>query len=147
MNNTLIVKQNTVSFIAGLIFAIGLAVAGMTQPQKIIAFLNPWGWDPSLMFVMVGAIGVHFITYRFTRKRTSPLLDTQWHVPTRNDITARLVIGSALFGIGWGVGGFCPGPGLVSLASGDARAFIFVGAMLVGMFLFKKTQPYLKLRE
>lgn len=139
--------QNLVSLIVGLVFAIGLGLAGMTQPQKIISFLNPWAWDSSLLFVMVGAIGVHFITYALIRKRSSPLLDTKWHVPHRNDITARLVIGSALFGIGWGLGGFCPGPGLVSLATGDTRVFLFVGAMILGMILFKKTERYLKLRE
>lgn len=140
-------KQNAVSFAVGFIFAIGLAISGMTQPQKIIGFLNPWEWDPSLLFVMIGAVGVHIVAYPLVRKRTSPLLETKWHVPTRKDVTARLVFGAILFGIGWGLGGFCPGPGVTSLASGDLRAFLFVGAMMVGMILFKKTEPYLKLRE
>ncbi len=119
----------------------------MTQPQKIIGFLNPWAWDPSLLFVMIGAVGVHILTYPLVRKRASPLLDAKWHIPTRKDVTIRLILGSSLFGIGWGLGGFCPGPGMTSLASGDLRVFIFVGAMLAGMILFKKTEPYLKLRE
>jgi len=140
-------KQNAVSFAVGFIFALGLAISGMTQPQKIIAFLNPWDWDPSLLFVMVGAVGVHVIAYPLIRKRKSPLLDTKWHVPTRKDITTRLILGSSLFGVGWALGGFCPGPGITSLASGDLRAFAFVGAMIAGMILFKKTEPYLKLRE
>lgn len=140
-------QQNAVSFVVGFIFALGLGISGMTQPQKIIHFLNPWNWDPSLIFVMIGAVGVHIIAYPLVRKRTSPLLDTRWHVPTRKDITARLFIGSMLFGIGWGLGGFCPGPGVTSLASGDSRVFLFVGAMLLGMIAFKKTEPYLKLRE
>lgn len=140
-------QQNAVSFTVGFIFAIGLAISGMTQPQKIIGFLNPWEWDPSLFFVMIGAVGIHIVAYPLVRKRTSPLLDTRWHVPTRKDVTTRLVLGSILFGIGWGLGGFCPGPGVTSLASGDLRAFLFVGAMIVGMILFKKTEPYLKLRE
>lgn len=140
-------KQNAVSFAVGFIFAIGLAISGMTQPQKIIGFLNPFEWDSSLLFVMIGAIGVHIVAYPLVRKRTSPLLDTKWHVPTRKDITARLVLGSTLFGIGWGLGGFCPGPGVTSIGSGDLQAFLFVGAMIVGMILFKKTEPYLKLRE
>lgn len=145
--NSALTKQNAVSFIAGLLFAIGLAVAGMTQPQKIIDFLNPWNWDASLLFVMIGAVGVHIIAYPLVRKKSSPLLDTQWHVPTRKDISTRLILGSALFGIGWGLGGFCPGPGVTSLASGDGRAVLFVLSMIVGMILFKKTEPFLKLRE
>lgn len=140
-------KQNAVSFAVGFIFAIGLAISGMTQPQKVISFLNPWSWDPSLLFVMFGAIGVHLISYPLIRRRPSPLLDTQWHVPTRKDITARLVLGSALFGIGWGLAGFCPGPALTSLATGDLRVLAFVGAMIVGMLIFKRTEPYLGLRE
>lgn len=141
------VKQNIVSFFVGLIFAIGLALSGMTQPQKIIGFLSLSDWDPSLLLVMVGAIGVHIFAYPLIRKRTTPLLDTKWHVPTRKDINVRLILGSTLFGIGWGLGGFCPGPGVTSLASLDLRAFLFVGAMIVGIILFKKTEPYLKLRE
>ncbi len=141
------IKQNAVSFAVGFIFALGLAVAGMTQPQKIISFLDPWNWDPSLLFVMVGAVGVHIITYPLIKKKKTPLLDTKWHVPTRKDITARLIIGSALFGIGWGLAGFCPGPGVTSLASGDHRAISFVIAMIIGMILFKKTERYLNLRE
>lgn len=140
-------QQNATSFAVGFLFAIGLALSGMTQPQKVIGFLNPWNWDPSLLFVMVGAIGVHALTYPLIRKRSSPLLDTKWHVPHRNDLTPRLVIGSALFGMGWGLGGFCPGPGLTSLATGDLRVFAFVAAMIVGMLAFKKSEPYLGLRE
>lgn len=142
-----LVKQNAISFTVGLIFAIGLAISGMTQPQKVIGFLNPWDWDPSLLFVMLGAIGVHLLSYPLVRRRPSPLLDTKWHVPTRKDITTRLILGSALFGIGWGLAGFCPGPALTSLASGDVRSFLFVGAMILGMVLFRKTEPHLKLRE
>lgn len=140
-------QQNAVSFVVGLLFATGLAISGMTQPQKVIGFLNPWDWDPSLLFVMLGAIGVHLISYPLIRRRSSPLLDTKWHVPTRKDVTTRLIMGSALFGIGWGLAGFCPGPALTSLASGDVRSALFVGAMIFGMLLFKKTEPHLKLRE
>jgi uncharacterized membrane protein YedE/YeeE len=140
-------KQNAVSLAVGLLFAIGLAVSGMTQPQKIIAFLNPWDWDPSLLFVMVGAVTVHAISYPFVVRRPSPLLDTKWHIPTRKDLTPRLILGSALFGVGWGLGGFCPGPGLTSMMSGDPRSLAFVAAMIFGILLFKKTEPYLGLRE
>lgn len=140
-------KQNVVSFIVGFLFALGLAISGMTQPKKIIAFLNPWDWDSSLLFVMLGAVGIHLISYPIVKRRPSPLLDTKWHIPNRKDVTPRLIIGSALFGIGWGLAGFCPGPALTSLASGDIRSALFVGAMIFGMFLFKKTEPHLKLRE
>lgn len=140
-------RQNAVAFVVGILFSIGLALSGMTQPQKVIEFLNPWHWDPSLLFVMVGAIGIHALSYPLIKRRSSPLLDTKWHVPTRKDLTTRLVLGSALFGVGWGLGGFCPGPGLTSLASGNFQSFVFVAAMIIGMLLFRKTEPYLKLTE
>lgn len=145
--NANFLKQNLVSFLVGVLFSVGLALAGMTQPQKIIAFLDPWSWDPSLIWVMVGAIGVHVLAYPLIRRKSSPVFEAKWHIPTRKDLTPRLVIGSALFGVGWGLGGFCPGPGMTSLASGDSRAFLFVGAMLAGMIVFKKTEPFLRLRE
>lgn len=140
-------KQNAVSFVVGFLFAIGLAISGMTQPQKIIDFLNPWGWDSSLLFVMLGAVGVHFVSYRLIRKRHSPILDSKWHVPARDDITVRLIVGSAIFGIGWGIAGYCPGPALTTLPSGDFRSVLFVGSMIFGMLLFRKTEPYLRLRK
>lgn len=140
------IKQNAVSLLVGFLFAIGLAISGMTQPQKVIGFLNPWDWDPALIFVMVGAIGVHALSYPFIKRRSSPLLDTKWHLPRRHDLSSRLVLGSALFGIGWGLGGYCPGPGLTSLSSGDFRSVLFVIAMIAGMLLFKKTERFLRLR-
>ena len=139
--------QNVVSFAVGLLFAAGLAISGMTQPQKVIGFLNPWEWDPSLLFVMLGAVGVHLVSYPLVKRQSSPLLDTKWHVPTRKDVTTRLILGSAIFGVGWGLGGYCPGPGVTSLASGDIRAIVFVGTMILGMLLFKRTERYLKLRD
>lgn len=144
---TQLAQRNIVSFAVGFLFAVGLAISGMTQPEKIIRFLNPWDWDPSLLFVMLGAAGFHLMTYPLVTKRASPLLDTRWHIPNRKDITPRLLIGSSLFGIGWGLGGFCPGPGVTSLASGELRPLVFVVSMLVGMILFKKIEPYLRLRE
>ena len=140
-------SQNVVSFIVGFLFAVGLALSGMTEPQKVISFLNPWDWDPSLLFVMIGAIAVHLISYPLVRRRASPLLDTKWHVPTRKDVTTRLLLGSALFGIGWGLAGYCPGPAFTSLATADIRSVLFVIAMILGMLLFRKTEPYLKLRD
>lgn len=138
-------KRNAVAFAVGFIFAIGLVVSGMTQPQKIIGFLNPWAWDPSLLFVMVGAVGVHAISYPMIMRRSSPLLDTRWHLPKRDDLNAKLFIGSAIFGIGWGLGGYCPGPAITSLATGDLRTIVFVAAMIAGMLLYTKTQSWIKI--
>ncbi|WP_347358432.1 DUF6691 family protein [Bdellovibrio sp.] len=130
-------QQAMMAFVAGLVFAVGLGVSGMTQPQKVIGFLQlGTGWDPSLMFVMIGAIPVHMISYRWMRGRPSPLFDTRWHVPQSKEITMPLLVGSGLFGLGWGLGGFCPGPGLASLGAGQTAAFYFVPAMLVGMVLY-----------
>jgi hypothetical protein len=136
------------SFVVGFIFAIGLGVSGMTQPQKIVGFLDIFkSFDPSLLFVMVGAISVHFITYRLIRKKDSPLLHPEWLVPTKKDITPTLVIGSFIFGVGWSLGGFCPGPALVSLASFEPRPLIFVGSMIGGMLIFKWIDSFLKLQK
>ena len=102
----------------------------MTKPSKIIGFLDIAGdWDPSLAFVMAGAIAVHFVAYRLIRRRSAPLYDTQFHLPTRRDIDLRLVLGAALFGVGWALGGFCPGPGIVAAGGGSLHAVIFVVAM------------------
>lgn len=139
-------KQATASLGVGLLFGIGLGISGMTQPQRVIGFLDLQNWDPTLIFVMIGAVGTHMLMYPFVRKRHSPLLDTKWHVPTRRDITPRLLVGSAIFGVGWGLGGYCPGPALTSLASGETRTLIFVAAMLTGMWLFTKTGKHLPLK-
>lgn len=141
-------KNALVSLIVGTIFGLGLALSGMTQPQKVIGFLDLFGdWDPSLVFVMGGAVVVHLITYRWIRKRPTPLLSTQWHVPTKNEITPQLIMGSILFGVGWGLAGYCPGPALTSLASGSQQTLVFVVSMLVGMLIYKKLEPHIKLRK
>lgn len=141
-------KNALAAFVVGFIFAIGLGVSGMTQPQKVVGFLNLFGgWDPSLIFVMGGAVAVHFVTYRLIRKRKTPLLATTWQVPTKNEITPALVIGATLFGIGWGLGGFCPGPAVTSLASFEVRPLIFVVSMLVGMVIFKQVDKKLKIQK
>lgn len=122
------------AFASGLVFAVGLGVAGMTQPRKVLAFLDVSGaWDPSLAFVMAGAIGVFVPALWWARSRIARRL----HLPTRKDIDARLVIGSALFGVGWGLSGYCPGPALVSLSSLTVPALTFGLAMLVGMRLHR----------
>jgi len=125
------------SFVSGVIFAVGLAISGMTRPAKVTAFLDFFGdWDPSLAFVMIGAILVHAVLYRLIRQRSSPLFVSTFSIPTRADLDRRLVGGAALFGIGWGLSGFCPGPAVTSLASGRTSVVIFVVAMLAGMYLY-----------
>jgi len=121
----------------GALFALGLGVSGMTQPQKVVSFLDFTGdWDPSLGFVMGGAIAIHLALYKWILKRPSPLMGLRFGIPTRRDITGRLVAGAGLFGLGWGLGGFCPGPGLVGVGGLGANAVVFVIAMLVGMHGF-----------
>lgn len=130
------VKEAIAAFGAGALFTVGLAVAGMTQPSKVVGFLDFFGdWDPSLAFVMGGAIAVHFVLFRVVMRRRSPLLDEVFHVPTRRDFSLQLVVGSAIFGVGWGLGGFCPGPGLASLPSLGPEAILFVATMSVGIAL------------
>lgn len=131
-------KNGLAALLVGFIFALGLGISGMTQPQKVVGFLDIFGaWDPSLIFVMAGAIAVHFVTYKLIRKRSSPLLSAQWHVPTKKEITPALIMGSLLFGLGWGLAGFCPGPAMTSLASFELKPFVFVLSMLVGMYIFR----------
>lgn len=127
-------KGNAVAGLAGALFGVGLSVSGMTRPDKVVGFLDLTGaWDASLMCVMVGAIAVHLAFSRILRRRPAPLFDSRWHLPTRKDIDAKLVVGAALFGIGWGLGGYCPGPGLVSGGAGSVAAIVFVGGMTLGM--------------
>lgn len=141
-------KLKLSALIVGFIFAIGLGISGMTQPQKVVGFLDLFGnWDPSLIFVMIGGIVVHFITYKLIRNRDTPLLSKEWHVPTKRDITPTLVTGSVLFGVGWGLGGFCPGPALTSLASFQAEPLVFVVSMLGGMILFRVLDKKLKFKK
>jgi len=122
------------ALVAGVLFAFGLAIGGMTDPLKVISFLNvAGGWDPSLAFVMGGAIAVYSPVFWLTRKMRSPVFDVSFHLPTRRDIDSRLIVGAILFGAGWGLGGFCPGPAIVSTMSFKTTALVFTGSMLVGM--------------
>ncbi|MEQ1503459.1 MAG: DUF6691 family protein [Myxococcota bacterium] len=124
-------------FAAGLLFAFGLAVSGMSDPNKVLGFLDPGGtgWDPSLALVMVGAIGVHAPLVAVARRtRSRPWASIRFDLPTLTRIDRNLVGGAALFGIGWGIAGYCPGPAVMSLASGTAGAVLFVFAMTAGMW-------------
>ncbi|MCB9763539.1 MAG: YeeE/YedE family protein [Alphaproteobacteria bacterium] len=122
------------SFLAGLLFSLGLGLGGMTQPAKVIHFLDIFGdWDPSLAFVMLGSIAVYAVGFRKVTMRAAPLLLGAWSLPTRRDLTPELFIGSALFGLGWGLAGFCPGPALVSTVTLSPSALVFVAAMAAGM--------------
>lgn len=126
------------ALLSGLVFGFGLILSGMANPAKVLGFLDLAGrWDPSLAFVMAGAIAVGAVAFHKARKRTASFLGGAMHLPTARDIDGRLVTGSLLFGIGWGLGGFCPGPGLVALGMGEMKALVFVAAMVAGMFIFE----------
>ncbi|HWP65142.1 MAG TPA: DUF6691 family protein [Candidatus Limnocylindria bacterium] len=125
-------------FLAGAVFALGLGVSGMTHPEKIIGFLDVAGaWDPSLAFVMVGAIAVYAPLSRRIVRRAAPLLGAAFSVPTRRDLDPKLILGAALFGIGWGLGGFCPGPAILALLSWSPGVLAFVVSMVAGMAAFE----------
>ena len=125
-------------FVVGLMFGVGLMASGMTDPGKVIGFLDLFGaWDPSLAMVMGGAVVVGFFAFALAKKRTTTFLGGALRFPTSTQMDKPLVIGSLLFGAGWGLGGFCPGPALVSMADGQSKAMLFVGAMLVGMLGFE----------
>ena len=126
------------SLLAGIVFGLGLIVSGMANPAKVVGFLDLAGaWDPSLAFVMAGAIAVAAFAFALAKKRTVSFLGAAMKLPGSHDVDRPLVIGSVLFGIGWGVAGFCPGPGLVALGMGEIKALVFVGAMLLGMGIFE----------
>lgn len=125
----------------GWVFALGLGLSGMTRPSKIIGFLDVAGfWDPTLLLVMAGAVAVGFVWFPRVLKRSQPVLEHQFHVPEKRPIDGRLLVGAALFGIGWGLSGYCPGPALVSLVSFKVPTWIFVTGMLVGLELGRKSE-------
>ena len=131
------------AFFVGLLFGLGLILSGMTNPSKVIGFLDISGlWDPSLLMVMGGAIGIGVFAFSLAKKRTLNFLGGALHLPKSNEIDKPLIVGAAFFGVGWGLAGFCPGPAIVSLAMGQYSAFVFVASMLVGMLFFEIFNRY-----
>ena len=130
--------HRAIEFLVGLLFGWGLLLSGMTDPGKVQGFLDLFGnWDPSLAFVMGGAIAVGFFAFALAKKRTTTVVGGALHLPTSRDIDRPLVVGSLIFGAGWGLAGFCPGPAIVSLGAGQAKAVVFVLAMLAGILAYK----------
>lgn len=131
-------KYSVASLFAGLIFGLGLIVSGMANPEKVLGFLDIAGlWDPSLAFVMGGAILVGLGAFAVARRRTLSFLGFSMKIPSHTHIDKRLIIGGLAFGAGWGIAGFCPGPGLVALGAGEAKAVAFVASMVAGMIIFE----------
>ena len=130
-------KLNISSFICGILFSIGLGISGMTQPQKVIGFLDVFGeWNPSLAFVMGGAVLSYLVLKLWIQRNFSiPVLGGSFQIPSRKDLDRSLIIGALLFGSGWGLGGYCPGPAITSLGSGSLNALLFVFAMGIGMLV------------
>jgi uncharacterized membrane protein YedE/YeeE len=132
------------TYLIGLIFGLGISISGMANPAKVLNFFDLAGsWDPSLAFVMGGAVIVTFFGYRFVLKRPAPLMSDVFQVPTRRDLDLPLIGGSAVFGVGWGIAGFCPGGALPALGTGRSEVFIFVAALLVGIIAAKAVQAKL----
>ena len=134
------IKLNVVSFLSGVLFSIGLGISGMTQPQKVISFLNVLGeWDPSLAFVMSAAVVSYFFINLWVQKSYKyPLLGGAFQNHRRKNLDISLILGAILFGIGWGIAGYCPGPAIASIGSWNTNAFFFVLSMGIGMFLVEK---------
>lgn len=131
------------AFLSGLVFGAGLLVSGMANPAKVLGFLDLAGlWDPSLVFVMLGAIAISLLAFLLARKRTTSLCGVTMQLPRATRLDLRLILGSVTFGIGWGIAGICPGPALVLLGSGRSEAGWFVGAMLAGMVLFEWLEKF-----
>lgn len=131
-----------IALVAGIIFAVGLVISGMTNPSKVIGFLDVFGdWDYSLVFVMVGAIGVSFIMFKILSKK-KPFCAPEHFLPTKTEVDKKVIIGSAMFGIGWGIVGICPGPSIVNLVTNESSAFLFVGSLIGGMILYKMTEKF-----
>ena len=131
------------AYLIGLVFGVGIAISGMANPAKVLNFFDIAGtWDPSLIFVMGGALITTFIGYRLVFGRKTPLLEGSFQIPTSQIVDMRLIAGSAVFGVGWGIAGFCPGGALPALGSGRWEVFAFVGAVIVGVLIAKLAQSF-----
>ncbi|SBS31325.1 hypothetical protein MAQ5080_01926 [Marinomonas aquimarina] len=126
-----------ITFLTGLLFGLGLAISEMTNPTVVLGFLDLFGdWNPSLVFVMGGAVTVGMIGYVIRNRRSKPWLADKWYVPTRRDIDKNLILGSAMFGVGWGLSGYCPGPGLTALTNNPVEGVYFIAALIAGSAIF-----------
>lgn len=131
------------AFLIGSVFGLGISISGMANPAKVLNFFDIAGtWDPSLMFVMGGALITTFVGYRLVLGRSSPMLAARFQVPTRRDLDPSLIGGSALFGIGWGIAGFCPGGALPALGTGQTEVFIFTAALLGGIMIARALRSF-----
>ena len=130
-----------IALLVGIIFGVGLIIAQMTNPSKIISFLTfGQNWDSSLLFVMASAVFFSFFAFNFIKQNNKTLLNLDFEIPKRTDVNLHLIAGAALFGTGWGMVGLCPAPAIVSLGFGNSQTLLFVISMLVGMYLFKLTK-------
>lgn len=130
-------KNTLIAFLCGILFAAGLGISGMTKPEKVQGFLDFFGsWDPSLLFTIAGAVIMYAVVFQISKKLTKPIFAPQFSIPTRRDLDPRLLTGSALFGFGWGLSGYCPAPALVAAGGGTTPVLVFIGSMLAGMWLF-----------
>jgi uncharacterized membrane protein YedE/YeeE len=135
--------KHVISFLSGLLFSLGLGYSGMTQTHVVKGFLDVFGhWNMNLLGVMMAAIGIHSTVFIFVKKRKSPLLDVQFYLPMKKAIDKKLLLGAALFGMGWGWSGICPGPAIVSLAGGHLNTILFVGSLVLGMVFFKTMEKF-----
>ena len=135
--------RSVTSFLLGTLFGLGLIISGMANPEKVLGFLDIGGqWDPSLGFVMIGAIAIASVGFYASRRIKKPLLAERKHLPAQQQINGQLLVGSAVFGLGWGVAGFCPGPAVVAVGAAMSGAIIFFVAMLVGMLIFKMVNAW-----
>lgn len=131
--------RNASALAAGLLFGLGLAISQMVNPEKVLGFLDVTGsWDPSLALVMGGAVGVAMLAFRFVLKREKPMFESEFHLPRMNKVDRRVLMGSAIFGLGWGIGGYCPGPAIATLSAGSVEALVFVAGMALGSVLYQR---------
>jgi len=136
---TLSAARNASALAAGLLFGLGLAISQMVNPKKVLDFLDVAGnWDPSLALVLGGAVGVSMLAFRWVTKRRQPMFESEFHLPKMTRVDRRLLAGSAIFGIGWGIGGYCPGPGIAALSAASVEALVFVAGMALGSFLYRR---------